>query len=372
MLARACAGEGMTSHYQPIVDVTRGSVVGYEALVRFTGYPVTDPEAWFAVARDQGWLAALEAAALRSALSRRADLPPNAYLTVNVGPDVMDDPVVQEALHSTGPLAGIVVELTEQAKVESYVDLEPVLDQIRNAGALISLDDAGSGYAGLTHMLHIRPAFIKLDRTLISGIDRDESKQALVEMMGTLGGRLDAWLVAEGVETRAELDTLVRLGVPLVQGYHLARPAPTWATVAADTALHLVTSTRQVAGPGLRSMVDAAVTATSVEKGREWLALDHVELVVVVDQHSHPVCTMTGDGSATPLRDTLCFNADTGVAEAAFRAVARPVGVRHEPLVCTDNAGRFVGVVRMENVVKSLAGSLQSLRLAGEPVPRSA
>ena len=148
--------------------------------------------------------------------------------------------------------------------MESYAALEPVLDRLRGAGALISLDDAGSGYAGLTpHAATSGPAFIKLDRALISGVDRNESKQALVEMMGTLGGRLDAWLVGEGVETRAELDTLVRLGVPLLQGYHLARPGPglgdRWTPRPRCTC---VTSGQQVAG------IDAAVAAGLRGHGR--------------------------------------------------------------------------------------------------------
>lgn len=366
MLSHACAGEGLTSLYQPIVDVTRGSVCGYEALVRFSGYPVTNPEVWFAAARERGWLARLEAAALQSALTRRADLPVNTYMTVNLGPDVLEDPQVQDVLTSAGSLAGLVVELTEHAKVESYTTLQPVLERLRGAGALISLDDAGSGYAGLTHMLNVRPSFIKLDRALISGVDRNESKQALVEMMGTLGSRLDAWLVGEGVETRAELDTLVRLGVPLLQGYHLGRPAPAWAGLDTEVALHLLTSGRQVPGTTLRSLLGSAVTAESVERGRLWFDLEDVDLVVVVDEHSRPTGTMAPPGLPAPLEEMLRFNVDTDVVEAAFRAVARPTPVRGDALVCTDNAGRFVGVVRMESIVKSLAAYARSRRLDDE------
>jgi len=371
MLARACAGDGITSHYQPIVDVARGSVVGYEALVRFQGYPVTDPEAWFTAARVHGRVADLEAVALRAALSARPTLPSNTFLTVNLGPDVLEEPQVQAVLRTQGSLAGLVIELTEHAKVESYVALEPVLDRLRGDGALIALDDAGSGYAGLTHMLNIRPAFIKLDRALISGLDRNEAKQALVDMMGTLGGRLDCWLLAEGVETRAELDTLVRLGVPLVQGYYLARPAPAWATIDGEIALHLLTSGHGTAGITLRSMLDVAVTAASVEEGRQWFDLDDVDLVVILDDHSRPVCSLSPTGLALPMNDSLRFNVDTEVADAAYRAVARAAGSRNEPLLCTDNAGRFVGIVRMENVVKALAGLAQSRHLPGAQAQRT-
>lgn len=368
MLSSACAGEGLASHFQPIVDVVRGSVVGYEALARFSGYPVSNPEVWFAASRAHGRAADLEATCLRVALEARPTLPPNTFMTVNLGPDVLDAPQVQAVLRSQGSLAGVVIELTEHAKVESYVALEPVLNRLRGDGALIALDDAGSGYAGLSHMLNLRPDFIKLDRGLISGLDGNNAKQALVEMMGTLGGRLDAWLVAEGVETRAELNTLVRLGVPLVQGYHLARPAPAWATLDTETALHLVTSGQQATGTTLRSILDSAVTAASVELGRAWFDLDDVDLVVVVDEHARPVCSMDASGLVLPINDSLRFNVDTDVADAALRAVARAPVARTEPLVCTDNAGRLVGVVRMESVVTSLAAQARSRHV---PVSRA-
>jgi EAL domain-containing protein (putative c-di-GMP-specific phosphodiesterase class I) len=355
LLAGACAGEGLTSHYQPIVDVARGVVVGYEALVRFVGAPVTNPELWFAAARKRGVLADLEAAALRSALRARRSLPPNTFLTVNLGPDVLDHPLVQEVLGEERSLDGLVVELTEHAKVESYVALEPVLDRLRGDGALIALDDAGSGYAGLSHMLNIRPSFIKLDRELVSGLDQDEAKQALVEMMGTLGGRLDSWLLAEGVETRAELDTLVRLGVPLAQGFHLARPAPAWVGIDDEVAVHLMMSGRHVSGTTLRTLLTGAETADSVDAARAWFDLDRVDLVVILDGDSRPTCTLDQTGLVRSVGEGLRFNLDTPVAEAALRAIARPREARASVLVCTDNAGRFVGVVRMENVVKSLA-----------------
>jgi EAL domain-containing protein (putative c-di-GMP-specific phosphodiesterase class I) len=362
LLAGACAGEGLTSHYQPIVDVARGVVVGYEALVRFVDAPVANPELWFEAAREHGVVAELEAAALTSALQARRTLPANTFLTVNLGPDVLDHPLVQDVLGSQGSLAGLVVELTEHAKVESYVALEPTLDRLRGDGALIALDDAGSGYAGLSHMLNIRPAFIKLDRQLICGLDRDEAKQALVEMMGTLGSRLDSWLLAEGVETRAELDTLGRLGVPLVQGFHLARPAPAWAQVDDETAVHLLMSGQQTTGTTLRSLLSDALSSESVDAARGWFEYDPVEFVVIVDRDSRPTCTLDSTGMVRSITEGLRFNLDTPVAEAAMRAVTRPASSRGGPLVCIDNAGRFVGIVRMENIVKTLAQQVEGTR----------
>ena len=360
LLAAACAGEGLSSHYQPIVDVARGVVVGYEALAQFVDAPVSNPELWFEKAREHGVLAELEAAALSSALRARRTLPASTFLTVNLGPDVLQHPLIRDVLAREGSLDGLVVELTEHAKVDSYVALEPTLDWLRGDGALIALDDAGSGYAGLSHLLNIRPAFIKLDRELICGLDRDEAKQALVEMIGTLGSRLDSWLLAEGVETRAELDTLAGLGVPLVQGYHLARPAPPWVGIDDETAMHLIMSGRLATDTTLRSLLSDALSSQSVDTARGWFAHDPVEIVVIVDSDFRPTCTLDHTGMVRSISEGLRFNVDTPVAEAAMRAVTRPPGAREAPLVCIDNAGRFVGIVRTENIIKSLARQVQA------------
>ena len=211
-------------HFQPIVDLYRGTVIGYEALVRFQGYPVPDPAQWFAAARRHGRAPQLEALALSTALDSRPDLPANTFLALNVGPDVLDHPDVLAVWEQHPDLTGVVIELTEHARIDSYELLEPALDRLRDAGALIAIDDAGAGYAGLQHLIGIRPHIIKLDRQLVSGVDRDETKHALVEMISTFASRIDACVLAEGIEQLGELDAVVGLGVPMAQGYLLAGP----------------------------------------------------------------------------------------------------------------------------------------------------
>src|SRR4051794_22711236 len=163
MLTRALRGEGVSTHFQPIVDLAGGHVVGFEALTRFNGYPVSDPHQWFEAARLQGRGARLEALALRRALDQRSALPANTFLAVNVAPDVLDRPEVRQVWNSERDLDGVVVELTEHARIDSYVSLEPALNRLRASGALIAIDDAGAGYAGLQHLIGLRPHIIKLD-----------------------------------------------------------------------------------------------------------------------------------------------------------------------------------------------------------------
>ncbi len=240
MLAAACAGEGLSSAFQPIVDVARGVAVGYEALARFDHQSEHHPAAWFAAAHEHGRRPELEAAALRSGLGAREALPPNCFLSINLSPDLLTHERVRAVWQEHRDLTGVVVELTERAPIESYNALADDLAALRGAGAVLAVDDAGAGYAGLLHLLKLRPSIIKLDRQLVCDLDLDEAKRALIEMLGTFCGRIDASLLAEGIEREGELAAVATLGVPLAQGYLLGRPGPPWPVVDPDVALRLL------------------------------------------------------------------------------------------------------------------------------------
>jgi EAL domain-containing protein (putative c-di-GMP-specific phosphodiesterase class I) len=117
-----------------------------------------------------------------------------------------------------------VVELTEHSRVEDYDALLGALDALREGGVRIAVDDAGAGYAGLQHILRLHPEILKLDTALTPGIDNDPVRRALAASLLTFADEIGAVIVAEGIETPQELDTLRSLGIPWGQGYHLARP----------------------------------------------------------------------------------------------------------------------------------------------------
>lgn len=355
MLDSACSGAGVSSVFQPIVDTARGSVVGYEALARFDGYPERNPEAWFAAARRYGCAEQLEVVALRSALAARPDLPQNCFLTVNVSPDLLVTDSVRAIWRDQGDLGGLIIELTEQTPIESYLALEPDLNRLRAAGALIAVDDAGAGYAGLGHLLALRPALIKLDRALVQDVDRDEAKRALIEMIGTFASRIDAWLLAEGVERVDELDTLVQLGVPLVQGYCLARPAPAWAGIDPDVGLRLAARLDQGQKLTIRDIVERVPTvADTAEASAAFVADPNLASVVLIDRHHRPLAVLESDASHLGVTSLgLRANLDTGIADALRRALTRERGSRFEPVLATDNAGRYVGLVRLERMIEA-------------------
>jgi EAL domain-containing protein (putative c-di-GMP-specific phosphodiesterase class I) len=360
MLQSASSGAGLSSVFQPIVDTRRGTIVGYEALARFDGYGESDPEAWFAAARRYGSAEELEVAALRSALAARSALPRNCFLTVNVSPDLLTSPGVRRVWQAEGDLSGLIVELTEQAPVESYLALEPDLHRLRAAGALIAVDDAGSGYAGLGHLLALRPALIKLDRALVRDVDRDEARRALVEMIGTFASRIDAWLLAEGVERVGELDTLVGLGVPLVQGYCLARPAPMWAGIDGGVRLRLAARQTREEKRTVRDLVEPAPAVAHIgEASAAFRADAGLASVVIIDMQHRPLAVLESDASHLGVASPgLRVNLDTGIAEALQRAMTRERGNRFEPLLATDNAGRFVGLVRLERMIEAVTSAV--------------
>ncbi len=222
-LERTCRDARITAAFQPIVDLARGDVYGYEALSRF-GEPGPGPQAWFAAAALHGFASRLEATALAVVLAERARLPGGCFLFVNLSPDALVSTEVASALARLESLSGLVIEITEQTPVEDYAALKAALDRLRARGAMTAVDDTGAGYASLSHVLALRPEFVKLDRSLVAGVDRDPAQAAAVRAISAFADELGARVVAEGVEREAELATLLELGVPLVQGFLLGAP----------------------------------------------------------------------------------------------------------------------------------------------------
>jgi EAL domain-containing protein (putative c-di-GMP-specific phosphodiesterase class I) len=214
-------GEGRRHVLQPIVDLRTGQAVGYEALARFDVEPFR-PDLWFEQADSVRLRAELEVAAAATALtelSRDRD----GYVSVNLSPDLLRDGLLDVLLRDLDP-ARIVVEVTEHAQISDYAPLAQALAPYRARGLRLAIDDAGAGYASFRHILELRPEIIKADISLVRGIDDDPVRQALLESLLAFARTAGATMVAEGVETQAELDTLARLGVDAVQGYLLSRP----------------------------------------------------------------------------------------------------------------------------------------------------
>lgn len=211
--------------FQPIANLQTGEVVGVEALSRFPGDSDQSPDKWFNEAASVGLGVELEVLAVRKALEALDQLPAGAYLSVNVSPAVAMSPRLIETLDGV-PMERIVLELTEHSEVLDYEALNEALTALRARGARLAIDDAGSGFSSLRHILRLSPDIIKLDISLTQGIDNDSVLRALGYSLASFASAINADVIAEGVETERELHALRFLQVSFGQGFFLRRPGP--------------------------------------------------------------------------------------------------------------------------------------------------
>ena len=260
ILARLISGEGIEIVTQPIFDLA-GAVHAYEALARFQLGSTTSPLHWFSLAEEFGERDALEQACLSAAIQLLPELPADSRLCVNLSGATLPDAHTLAILETPADLSRLVVEITEDTLVRNDdPSLAAAIAVLRRRGTKLAVDDMGAGYAGLRQITAVHPDYLKLDRSLISGIEADADRAALVSAMVDYAERVGALVVAEGVETEAELSSLADLGVHLLQGFLLARPAPGWwppgrrpAALAPKESEHSVQHERQVQIPGYRS-----------------------------------------------------------------------------------------------------------------------
>ncbi|WP_427006330.1 sensor domain-containing phosphodiesterase [Pseudarthrobacter sp. H2] len=219
-------GKLLLTAFQPIHSLGTGHLIGVEALSRFVSDDGAGTEYWFREAAAVDLSAELEFAALTTALEAARELPPRIYVALNVSPATCLDPRLPGMLErSSLPLDRIVLELTERLEVPEYGPLVSALAPLRERGLRIAVDDAGSGFASMRHVLHVRPDIIKLDRSLIAGIDDDQGQRALGAALAEFARQIGATVVAEGIETQEELAAVTRIGMTAGQGYLLGRPS---------------------------------------------------------------------------------------------------------------------------------------------------
>jgi diguanylate cyclase (GGDEF)-like protein len=228
----------ITPVYQPLVDLSTGRLIGFEALSRFDTEPRRSPDAWFNQAARCGRGLALEMAAIKAALAAPGR-PAGTYLSLNFSPSALASPKIMAILPRN--MSDIVVEVTEHELASEDGGLEEGLAKMRARGARIAVDDAGAGYAGLNQVMRVQPDVIKLDRSLIEGVHSDSAKAALVEFFVMFARRVGAGVCTEGIETLEELRTLINLGVTYGQGYLLGRPSEPWCEVSPEITRALAT-----------------------------------------------------------------------------------------------------------------------------------
>jgi len=209
--------------FQPVVRLEDGGVLGFESLARFDDPMFPTPAHAFAAATRAGVGVELELLAARQALEQLDQVPDGAWMSINLSAEAIASPLAQELLLSYAH-RDIAVEITEHTQVSDYAALVTCSERLRAAGVKLLVDDAGAGFASFSHILRLRPDVIKLDIELTRGVDTDPVRQALAGALVDFARSLDAPLIAEGIETEAERETLLGLGVRLGQGFLMARP----------------------------------------------------------------------------------------------------------------------------------------------------
>src|ERR1019366_882695 len=211
--------------FQPIIDLATDQVTAVEALARFDVSPYRTPDLWFQEAHQVHLGIDLELLSIARAVDQLPMLPESVDLTINAGPEVaMSARFIDALVHL--PARRIILELTEHNRFDDYPGLVGSLGELRRRGIRLAIDDTGSGYSSLTHILKLAPDFIKLDRDLISGIDVDPVRRALTTSLVMFAADTGARIIAEGVERADEIHVLRDLGASFAQGYFLARPSP--------------------------------------------------------------------------------------------------------------------------------------------------
>jgi EAL domain-containing protein (putative c-di-GMP-specific phosphodiesterase class I)/ActR/RegA family two-component response regulator len=211
--------------YQPIVRWSERTVIGYEALVRTQEPTLIRPDDLLSAAEVLGRIHELGRAIRRSVAHTVEVATSDKCVYVNLHPRDLDD---EELYSAASPLAKIavrvVLEITERASLEAISDIQARLGTLRRFGYRLALDDLGAGYAGLTSFAKIQPEVVKLDMSLVRGVDKEPTKQKLIQGMAAICGELGMIVITEGVETSEERDMLLGLGCDVFQGYLFAKP----------------------------------------------------------------------------------------------------------------------------------------------------
>jgi EAL domain-containing protein (putative c-di-GMP-specific phosphodiesterase class I) len=354
-LDRILSGELTTELlFQPIVDLRRGVVTGYEALARFPVGMDMSPDVCLRRAGLLGRRQELEHLLCGMVLTRRCLLPRNRFLTMNLGPDYLMSDMWQQLLVTERDLAGVVIEITEESSISNYEEIRTRSEQIRAMGGLVAVDDAGAGYASLQHILELRPDFIKLNRHFVKDCHLDRAKSTMIEMMSAAADRLDAWVIAEGVETIPELDELIRIGVPLAQGYLLAHPEVAMEELDQAVAGDISQRSRMNLGRTLQPHLSACALSSTVRAAGELLnAQKSCTAAVVTDRWRHPTQVLHRHPlvGVRVMSNFTKAQVSSSPRQVLHRALSREAETRFDPVVVINNEGECVGIVDIDRLM---------------------
>lgn len=223
----------VTSLFQPIISLTDGTVIGYEALSRGPqNSHMQSPEVLLKIAKSCNKLWELEELFRTKALESISRSKSDVKIFLNINPEIINslkfkDSFTREYLKKYNlNCDNIIFEITERDEVKNVNSFIETIKHRKGQKYQIAIDDVGAAHSGLNRICHIKPHYLKLDMELVRDVDKDFMKQAIIKSMYELSKLTEASLIAEGIETEAELNTLIEIGVQYGQGYFIQRAEP--------------------------------------------------------------------------------------------------------------------------------------------------
>jgi EAL domain-containing protein (putative c-di-GMP-specific phosphodiesterase class I) len=306
--------------YEPIADLARGTICGYEALERFP--EAIAPEDWRTEALRRGLEPDWDAFVVASVLAARESLPDGCFLAFNIRPATLLREPVRRALARAQRLDGLVIELVPRVPRRDEQRFVACVAEWREAGARFAVDHVGGEDGVLRHAALVRPELAKLEDTLVADLDRMPDKRALLYEIERIATRFGITLVARGVAHVEELEALMRLRVPLAQG--------------------------PLIGVHAKTLTPIAFPLSRFVRERGAAMLEPGSLAALVDPAPPTPATRE------PVAVGEAFRMTDGLAAAAQRALLRPPERRFDPLICCDANGDYAGIVPFERLVEAL------------------
>lgn len=380
----------ITPYFQPIVDLYTGDIYGYEVLSR-AEYPFENPEFMFEKAREWNLSWEIEyacrSAALRSILKLPQEFRDKKFF-LNVSPHIFSDPRFLSGtsceklkLMELSP-CNFVIEITETASIDDYPGFEKIIQYYVNHGFHIALDDFGAGHSGLITLVAMTPHYLKFDRALISDVNNNSYKQNLIKAIIAFSLNVETSLIAEGIETEGEFNTIFRMGVRYGQGYFLGRPSPDPAVLSQnihDRITGLIESKKRSKFSFNLPVSSMAIKPYTVQAGSMNCAgLDSVfnsnpktdHVVIINDRRPVSILTRLNFYSILGGRygyslfqkkfiDTianykiLSVNENTDLRTVGNLAMNRKPDQLYDPVIVIDEAGGFIGTVTMKQVINN-------------------
>lgn len=237
-LRAAVSSGAIIPHFQPIIELGEGRIIGFEALARWA-HPtrgMMQPDAFIPIAEDLGIIHEITNAMLRASSAAARDWPPELWVSVNISPSQLKEPWLAlrllAILAETGLKPGrLIIEVTENAMIDDLACARQTFLSLQNAGVRIALDDFGKGYSSLYHLRQLRFDHLKIDGSFVQSMDCVESFEIVAAVAG-LGKSLGMAVTAEGVQTAAEADAVRGIGCDLAQGFLFGKPLSAAGTLA--------------------------------------------------------------------------------------------------------------------------------------------